>query len=401
MIRQFWKSEEGNYTAIITIAMIPIMTAVAGVVDYSATSTAAARLQNDLDATALNIAAKYYSGMTQAKVEQTGSAFFGANGASLDETNQVTGFAASAVFDGEAINVSASANLTHQGFVAGPTIWKAERVSKVRLVPGMPACVLALDAHASQSVKIQGSTQVQLDGCVIASNSDAADAVLRGGSAHLGAECVSTVGRTVGLSSSTNLECPQPLEKQYPSLDPLVGVAPPNYTSCTPLHGGKTKTLSPGTYCNETWSGDITLNPGVYILRGGEVKLGGNGRLVGHGVTIFLRDGAQFNSNANELIDLSPPTSPPYAGISIFQEYGNTAALTINGTSDSKLSGFVYAPSAPVFYAGNSTMLAGGDCIRIIGNTVEMTGNSEVRANCEAELGGKKMTAGRAILLIK
>jgi len=148
-------------------------------------------------------------------------------------------------------------------------------------------------------------------------------------------------------------------------------------------------------------SGDITLNPGVYILRGGEVKLGGNGVLAGSGVTIFLTEGAQFDSNANETIALSPPTNGPYAGITIFQEYGNIAPLTINGTSASKLSGFIYAPSAPVFYAGNSTMFAGGDCIRIVGKTVEMTGNSSVKANCEAELGGKKMTAGRLILLVE
>ena len=390
MIRRFWKSERGNYAAIFSIAMIPIMTGVAGIVDYVGTSTAAARLQNRLDATALAIATKYYSGITQTEVQQFGSKIFEANDANLDDVDQVTDFQASAVVDGEVINISASAKVARQGFIAGPTTWKAKRASYARFVPGMPACVLALNEHASASVKIQGSTQVQLDGCVIASNSDAANSVLRGGSAQLGAECVSTVGHAVGLSSSTNLKCAQPLEKQYPSLDPLAGVAPPAYTGCMSLHGGKTQTISPGTYCNETLSGDLTLNPGVYILRGGEVKLGGNGRLAGHGVTIFLLEDAVFNSNANEVIDLSPPTTGPYAGITIYQEYGNVEPLTINGTSGSKLTGFIYAPSAPVFYAGNSTMFAGGDCIRIVGNTVEMTGNSSVKANCEAELGGKK-----------
>jgi Flp pilus assembly protein TadG len=407
MIRRFWISEDGNYAAIFSIAMIPMLTGVAGVVDFVNLSTDAAQLQDTLDATALAIATKYHSGMTQAEVRQFGSDFFGANiysiGVSLDEdTDQPLAFQADAVADGGVINVSASAKITHQGFIAGPTTWQAKRASYVRFAPGQPACVLALDAHASDAVMIQGSTQVRLDGCVIASNSDAADSVSRGGSAQLAAKCVSTVGSTTGLSASdSDLDCGQPLEKQYPSLDPLAGTAPPAYGACKGLPGGKTKTLSPGTFCNKTWSGEITLGAGVYILRGGQIKLGGNGMLVGHGVTIFLMEGAEFTSNANEVIDLSPSASGPYAGITIFQEPGNTAALTINGTSNSRVSGFVYAPSAHVFYAGNSDMTGSGECIRIIGNTVEMTGNSAVSSNCDAELAGKKMNAGRQILLIK
>jgi len=405
MIRRFCISEDGNYAAIFSIAMIPILTGVAGVVDFVNLSTDAAQLQDTLDTTALAIATKYHSGMSQADVRQFGFDFFSANihsiGASLD-ADQTFGFQADAVVDGSVINVSASAKITHQGFIAGPTTWQATRASYVRFAPGQAACVLALDAHASDAVMIQGSTQVRLDGCVIASNSDAADSVSRGGSAQLAAKCVSTVGSTNGLSASeSDLDCGLPLEKQYPSLDPLAGVAPPAYGACKALPGGKTKTLSPGTFCDKTWSGEITLDAGVYILRGGQIKLGGNGMLFGHGVTIFLMEGAEFVSNANEVIDLSPSASGPYAGITIFQEPGNAAALTINGTSNSRVSGFVYAPSAHVFHAGNSDMAGSGECIRIIGNTVEMTGNSTVNSDCDAELAGRKMNAGRQILLIK
>ena len=92
------------------------------------------------------------------------------------------------------------------------------------------------------------------------------------------------------------------------------------------MPAGNKKTLSPATYCDKTWSGDVTLDPGIYILRGGQIKLGGNGRLTGAGVTIFLMEGAKFVSNANEVIKLSPPTSGPYAGITIFQDRGNTSA---------------------------------------------------------------------------
>ena len=216
--------------------------------------------------------------------------------ATLKYLDQADGFDVSAAAEGNSHIIGVSSSITHKGMMGGPDFWRAKRASYVRVRPGEPACLLSLDRKASAAVKIQGSTQVKMDGCVIAANSHAADAVSRGGSAELDAECVSTVGRTVGLSSLTKLACGNPLENQYASLDPLAGVTPPAYTACKSMPGGKTKSLTPGTFCNKTWSGDITLDPGVYILRGGQVKLGGNGRLVGHGVTIFLMEGATFDS---------------------------------------------------------------------------------------------------------
>ena len=145
----------------------------------------------------------------------------------------------------------------------------------------------------------------------------------------------------------------------------------------------------------------VTLDPGIYILRGGQIKLGGNGKLVGAGVTIFLMEGASFTSNANEVIQLSPSQIAPYAGITIFQDRDNTSALKVNGGVGSAVTGFIYAPSADVFYAGNSTMTGAGECIRIVGKTIEMTGNSSVSSDCEAALGGKKMNTGQHIVLVK
>ena len=85
------------------------------------------------------------------------------------------------------------------------------------------------------------------------------------------------------------------------------------------MPAGDKKTLSPATYCDKTWSGDVTLDPGIYILRGGQIKLGGNGRLTGAGVTIFLMEGAKFVSNANEVIKLSPPPVDPTQGSRFFR----------------------------------------------------------------------------------
>lgn len=405
MILRFARDRRGNFAFATAIAMLPIMLSVAGIMDLVGTSDDAAQLQNSLDAAGLAVGTKYSPGMTAGDVQALGLTFFSANMSTADQqeySGSVSTFSAAASGDPSAYYISVSSSISRASFIRGAPSWQAHRSASVKLEPGAQACVLALDPQASAAVSLQGSTNVSMTNCVIAANSDASDAVSRGGSALVSAGCVSTVGGTSGLSSpSANLACGTPLEHQYASFDPLADVVPPPFTLCLPVPNGKTYTLSPGTYCDKTLSGNITLDPGVYILRGTAIKPGGNGSLTGQGVTIFLMEGAQIYINANEKVNLSPPTSGPYAGITIFEDRGNTSALTLNGGANSMISGFVYAPDAPISYAGNSDMSSQGDCLRLVGKTVQMTGNSSVRTDCTAVLGNREMYASRRITLAK
>ena len=155
-------------------------------------------------------------------------------------------------------------------------------------------------------------------------------------------------------------------------------MTPPSTPPANPCRAVKPRLLSPGTYCNETFSGEITLQPGTYILRGGQIKLGGNGTLTGLGVTLFLMENASITLNANQVVKLSAPETGPYAGITIYQAKGNTNALLLNGGSGSTITGFVYAPDAHITFTGNSAMAGTGECVRVVGDTIEMTGTSNV-----------------------
>ena len=404
-LKGFWSSERGNFAVATAVAMLPIMIGVAGAIDMVGTSDDAAQLQNSLDAAGLAIGTKYSPSMAAGNVQGLGLTFFAANLSAADQqeySGSVSAFQAAASGDPKAYYISLSSSIGRPSFISSSASWQAHRSASIKITPGAQACVLALDPQASAAVSLQGSTNVSMSGCVIAANSDASDAVNRGGSALVSAGCVSTVGGTSGLSPpSANLTCGAPLEHQYASFDPLADVVPPPNTLCLPVPNGKTYTLSPGTYCDKTLSGNIALNPGAYILRGTTIKPGGNGSLTGQGVTIFLMEGAQIYLNANENVNLSPPTSGPYAGITIFQDHGNTSALTLNGGANSVLSGFIYAPDAPISFAGNSDMSGQGDCLRLVGKTVQMTGNSSVRTDCTAVLGNREMYASRLITLVK
>lgn len=411
MLCPFLRHEGGNFAAIFTIASIPLMAGVAAAVDTTFTLKQADQLQNALDTAALAIAAKYYSGMSDNELQTIGYEFFISNmnaGFQDDpepfkyESGLYDAFGAEVTSKNGEDYVTVRSSVLHQSAFTSLS-WRVNRQSVVRIMNGQPACALALNPNADSSVKVQGSSTVNMKGCVIASNSDSPSSVYRGGSAALAAKCVHTVGQTVGLGNISNvsLACGKPMENRYPSSDPLRNLVPPSYTACQPLPGGKTKTLSPGTFCNKTFSGEITLSPGTYILRGGRIHLGGNGSLSGQRVTIFLMEDAQFTVNGNQAVQLSPPESGDYAGVTIYQEADNHNDVTINGTSGSQISGFVYAPGAHVFYAGNSGTSASDKCLRLVGDTLEMTGNSSIELDCEAELGDRKMYAGRNMAIVR
>jgi Flp pilus assembly protein TadG len=405
MLRKFWKCEQGNYTVITAVTLIPLMTGIAGVVDFASTSNQASNLQGALDATALAIGTKYLDGMTKAELEDFGHEIFQANLSLLDDqTTKLTYEDTAANFDASASGsgvdhlITVSSRIMHPGFISA-VHWGASRTSVAKISRGQEACVLALNGKASRALEIQGSANVSMAGCVMASNSGASDSFYKGGAAKVSAACAIAAGGIVGMSdSNAQLDCPSPLSNQYPSLDPLSGIEPPAYGSCKQAKQGKT--LTPGTYCDKSISGTVTLDPGVYIFKGTKINPGGNGSLTGTGVTIFLMEDAELKINANQAINLSPPATGPYAGITIYQERGNTSALTLNGGAGTSLNGFVYAPNARITYTGNSNTGSDG-CIRSIGDTVAMTGNSSVKSDCEVELGGRDMYAGRTISLIK
>jgi hypothetical protein len=135
------------------------MAGVAGAVDFVSINTKGAKLQNMLDATALAIGTKYYSGMTKGEVEAFGREFFltnmyggPKNDVEFDFSDDVQEFSADETSDGSSKLISVASTIDHEGsFIGFSSNWQTKRRSYVRLAPGQPACVLALDPHASST----------------------------------------------------------------------------------------------------------------------------------------------------------------------------------------------------------------------------------------------------------
>jgi hypothetical protein len=274
----------------------------------------------------------------------------------------------------------------------------------VRLTQKAKACILALSPTVPGAVTVSGSTQLNLNGCDVASNSSTSDSLLMDGTAKLTTGCAFTVGEAVTTTGLTLTQCPEVKESSPPIIDPYASVAEPAVTgSCrnrnvgTP--GGST-TLAPSEnhpsgvksmrFCNGLdVKGNVTFGPGLYIIEGGSLTINGGdlassavAELAGSGVTFYFTNGGVPRIGGNAKLQLSAPTSGPFAGILFFGSR-DAAGVThqIRGTSDSTLQGALYAPASKVDFSGNSKTTGG--CTQIIGRLVTVSGDSRLGSSCE------------------
>ena len=175
-----------------------------------------------------------------------------------------------------------------------------------------------------------------------------------------------------------------------PTPDPLRFVPEPNYSDYIVRSTKKLQhssalniTIRPGIYIGGiaiTGKGNIFMEPGIYYMEGGGFTTIGQGSLIGYEVMIFnhpLANSDVISLAGQGLITLTPPTSGPYQGISIFQSRTTTAqpdvSVTGSGTAPLTISGTFYVPNALLKVTGNGTQDTIGS--QYISNTLQLGGN--------------------------
>jgi hypothetical protein len=245
------------------------------------------------------------------------------------------------------------------------------------------ACMLALDPAASKSVLFSGSSQLSLTSCNVMANSIAPDAITTQGSAQLTAPCLMSAGGAVITSNVTLTSCKKPLTNLPPTADPYKSVPAPIIPSkCNPSNGN---TLQPGRFCNGlSLSGNVSLNPGVYIVDGGSFKVNANANVSGSGVTFYLTNSATADMNGNATVNLSAPTTGDYSGMLFFADKNNSSGSghKFNGTATSKMTGAIYSPNQSVNYLGNFSGQNG--CTQVVAKSIQWNGNTSMAVDCSA-----------------
>lgn len=260
-------------------------------------------------------------------------------------------------------------------------------------------CVVALENTNASGIIIQGSSNINL-GCGMISNSPSASVSVgvNGTGHYVIAEPVAGAGGVPDINGVAKEHSYHP-----PQLDPYVNEdgtpkystdVPPSET-CTAMNNptkvvsttGGVTTLKPGCYSGgngfKFTGGNYHLQPGTYYLDNADFVANG-GTITGTGVTIILTGTSpgQVSMNGNATVQLSAPTSGPYAKMLLIQSANATNinnSHTFNGTATSFFDGAIYIPKQQVTFSGNTGAMT--KCAMVVARRVEFAGNANMQNN--------------------
>lgn len=179
--------------------------------------------------------------------------------------------------------------------------------------------------------------------------------------------------------------------------DPLAGLVMPSvsgacdYTDVSITSG--TATISPGVYCGGLQVSNnttvVTMNPGLYILKGGGLTVNAGGTLNGTEVTFINTNGpgnnpdefAIMNIHSAAVVHLSAMTTGALEGILFYQDpsagkVGSNYTNRLHSGSASTITGVLYFPTQKIELSGSgATMTINGG---VVAKTVLMQSDGTV-----------------------
>jgi hypothetical protein len=156
------------------------------------------------------------------------------------------------------------------------------------------------------------------------------------------------------------------------------------------VSGAALATLTPGIYntISVTNGASLTMAPGTYIITG-SFTMSGLGTLTAAGVTLYFacssypapcapgQSGASMLLAGNGALSLSPPTSGPFQGMTVFFDRNNTATASITGNGGAIMTGTIYMASGALSVTGNGSLASALNSM-IVASTVTVGGNGEI-----------------------
>jgi hypothetical protein len=308
--------------------------------------------------------------------------------------------------------------------VDGPMTVQARAVGQV--VKFGSQCVVALDDSMDAALEV--STSDANIGCGVASNSSSDMAIHIKGNANLTADPAQTYGDIL-VDNNATLDTntpPQSLSERVQDpyaerfLDPdfIPGLSGACKGVATPITVSGSATLNPNynntnAYCGGlNITGDVFMNPGVYIIDDGDFRVGAKARLRGDNVTIILTAWEPSKKTEGRVdnfiiagqadVQLSAPSdlADPYAGLLFIVDpeaptaYGDGTSCEpdssmqcsrFEGGGNMNLTGAIYAPTRQIRFAGGSEAGVGGAaCTVVMGKQVTLAGSTNINNDPEA-----------------
>ncbi len=263
---------------------------------------------------------------------------------------------------------------------AGTMSVTARAVARGSLAPYSNTGVIVLDPSAASALYLAGSAHVVVSNAGIQVNSSSPSAVNANNTGYAQTTSPSSLSIVGGYATSSSGYIKGTVYTGGSSVaDPLASlpaVPAAGLAAQGSIPGYGSFSINPGVYnggINFGGGARVTMNSGVYYMRGGPFNVGNGVSLAGDGVTIFLDTGA-LTFQGGTRISLTPGVAGTYAGVLIYQARGNTSAMNINNGSDTTMTGTLYAPSAQVNFAGGAKYTSS----QIICNTLNISNGADV-----------------------
>jgi hypothetical protein len=231
--------------------------------------------------------------------------------------------------------------------------------------------ILMMNKTISNSLEIDGNLNI-LNGGQIYVDSTSATATQMASTATLSCGGLNVAGSGIQQDSGSSISYTNSGHLttgiSYVS-DPLAYLPDPTKpsTSYNTSSVSGTVTLQPGYYKNKLNIGSnavVTMAPGMYWLDGG-IVLGSNCSLTGTGVMIYNNAGDNLNFKSAATVNLTPPTSGTYKGISVWQPRTDTQEVHIECSNSITISGTWYAQTGEFDFRPD-----GADTVYNMGNYI-------------------------------
>ncbi len=212
----------------------------------------------------------------------------------------------------------------------------------------------ALRAVSSTSVQTSTAALITIGPCpgvtvggILAEARVAGDAFIKGTDPNT---CINNSGFLTAFEASGTFVSPT-------VTDPLASLTPPSTSGLTTRSNTSCNgTAQPGVYTNQlsvSIFSSCTFASGVYIFQKGlSVSTIASISSAAGGVFFYFPGTATLSASSGVTVSLSPMTTGPYAGISIWQ--AGSATLNIGNAAVSNINGTIYAPSAQVSFSNLS-----------------------------------------------
>lgn len=241
------------------------------------------------------------------------------------------------------------------------------------------ACVVGLAPLAPPGVQLWADARLEAVGCDVYSNTALPTGLVLNDNATLKANLICVAGGYVAIAPGA--VSPKPVTDCPPFEDPLAKRSPPPASGCDYLAKiilNKTVSLDPGVYCGGLTilgNSHVTLNPGVYVIRDGLLKIGDTASMVGENVGFYLTGTLTLMAIDNgTTIDLTAPKDGPLAGILFFEDR-DALPLRIHhiGSNNAhRLIGTIYLPAGILLVDANAPVADNSAYTAIISRSLQL-----------------------------